>query len=75
MYVPFAVVYARLESVTARAEARVRRGPSELLRAGVIARVSAEAEMQLELLRESPHAVPSRRLDEATAARKPVLRW
>jgi glycine dehydrogenase subunit 2 len=37
--------------------------------------IAAEAETQPELLREAPHAAPIRRLDEATAARKPVLRW
>ena len=38
-------------------------------------KIAAEAESQPELLREAPHAAPLRRLDEATAARKPVLRW
>jgi glycine dehydrogenase subunit 2 len=37
--------------------------------------IAAEAETQPELLREAPHHAPIRRLDEATAARKPVLRW
>jgi glycine dehydrogenase subunit 2 len=37
--------------------------------------IAAEAETQPELLREAPHTAPLRRLDEATAARKPVLRW
>ena len=37
--------------------------------------IAREAETQPVLLREAPHAAPLRRLDEATAARKPVLRW
>ena len=37
--------------------------------------IAREAAEQPELLREAPHAAPLRRLDEATAARKPVLRW
>jgi glycine dehydrogenase subunit 2 len=37
--------------------------------------IAHEAETQPELLREAPHTAPLRRLDEATAARKPVLRW
>ena len=38
-------------------------------------KIAAEAETHPELLREAPHTAPLRRLDEATAARKPVLRW
>ena len=37
--------------------------------------IAREAEEQPELVREAPHSAPLRRLDEATAARKPVLRW
>jgi glycine dehydrogenase subunit 2 len=37
--------------------------------------IAREAEASPELLREAPHDTPVRRLDEATAARKPVLRW
>jgi glycine dehydrogenase subunit 2 len=37
--------------------------------------IAREAESSPELLREAPHDAPLRRLDEATAARKPVLRW
>ena len=37
--------------------------------------IAQEAETQPELLRDAPHDAPLRRLDEATAARKPVLRW
>ncbi|MDP9236353.1 MAG: aminomethyl-transferring glycine dehydrogenase subunit GcvPB [Chloroflexota bacterium] len=37
--------------------------------------IASEAETQPELLREAPHDAPLRRLNEATAARKPVLRW
>jgi glycine dehydrogenase subunit 2 len=38
-------------------------------------RIAEEAETSPDLLREAPHAAPLRRLDEATAARRPVLRW
>ncbi|HLZ68506.1 MAG TPA: aminomethyl-transferring glycine dehydrogenase subunit GcvPB [Dehalococcoidia bacterium] len=37
--------------------------------------IAREAEESPELLREAPQQAPLRRLDEATAARKPVLRW
>jgi glycine dehydrogenase subunit 2 len=37
--------------------------------------IAHEAETAPELLREAPHVAPLRRLDEATAARKPRLRW
>ena len=37
--------------------------------------IAREAETQPELLREAPHDAPLRRLDEATAARRPILRW
>jgi len=37
--------------------------------------IAKEAEQSPELAREAPHDTPVRRLDEATAARKPVLRW
>ena len=35
----------------------------------------AEAEASPELLQQAPHTTPIGRLDEATAARKPILRW
>jgi glycine dehydrogenase subunit 2 len=38
-------------------------------------RIVAEAEDDPELLRSAPHGSPVRRLDEATAARQPNLRW
>ncbi len=38
-------------------------------------KIAEEAATSPELLREAPHNAPLRRLDEATAARKPVLRW
>ncbi|MGE5549131.1 MAG: aminomethyl-transferring glycine dehydrogenase subunit GcvPB [Bacteroidota bacterium] len=38
-------------------------------------KIAREAEEQPELLHEAPHATPVGRLDEAGAARKPVLRW
>ncbi len=37
--------------------------------------IAAEAEESPELLRDAPHYAPNTRLDEATAARRPVLRW
>jgi len=41
----------------------------------VMKRIAEEAERQPELLKEAPHNTPVRRLDEAAAARRPVLRW
>ena len=37
--------------------------------------IAAEAESAPEVVREAPHTAPVRRLDEATAARQPNLRW
>ena len=37
--------------------------------------VSAEARQDPQLLRDAPVRTPVRRLDEATAARRPELRW
>ena len=37
--------------------------------------IAEEAERAPALLREAPHDTPIGRLDEATAARHPVLRW
>src|SRR3990170_3914524 len=37
--------------------------------------IAREAEQSPDLAREAPHHTPVRRLDEATAARKPALRW
>ncbi len=37
--------------------------------------IAREAEADPELVRGAPHTAPLRRLDEATAARKPRLRW
>ncbi len=37
--------------------------------------IAKEAEQSPDLLHEAPHHAPVRRLDEATAARRPVLRW
>ena len=37
-------------------------------------RIAGEAEENPDLLHDAPHHTPVRRLDEATAARKPVLR-
>jgi glycine dehydrogenase subunit 2 len=37
--------------------------------------IAGEAETEPELVRGAPHHAPVRRLDEATAARQPDLRW
>lgn len=37
--------------------------------------IAREAEQAPEVVKTAPHCAPLRRLDEATAARKPVLRW
>ena len=37
--------------------------------------IAREAEERPELVRSAPHTTPVRRLDEARAARQPVLRW
>ena len=37
--------------------------------------IAREAEEQPELIQEAPHATRIRRVDEVTAARKPILRW
>jgi glycine dehydrogenase subunit 2 len=37
--------------------------------------IAAEAEREPELVKSAPHTAPVKRLDEATAARQPNLRW
>jgi len=37
--------------------------------------IAGEAETDPDVVREAPHTAPVRRLDEATAARQPNLRW
>jgi len=37
--------------------------------------IAREAEEEPDVVRDAPHEAPLRRLDEATAARRPVLRW
>jgi glycine dehydrogenase subunit 2 len=37
--------------------------------------IAREVEEEPQVVRDAPHATPVGRLDEATAARKPVLRW
>ena len=37
--------------------------------------IAQEAKDDPELVKNAPHSTPVRRLDEARAARKPVLRW
>jgi glycine dehydrogenase subunit 2 len=38
-------------------------------------KIAEEAESNPELLKNAPHDTPVRRVDEATAARSPILRW
>jgi glycine dehydrogenase subunit 2 len=37
--------------------------------------IAIESQERPELVRSAPHTTPVRRLDEARAARQPVLRW
>ena len=37
--------------------------------------IAAEAEANPDLLKDAPHSTPIGRLDEAAAARRPVVRW
>jgi glycine dehydrogenase subunit 2 len=37
--------------------------------------IANEAKETPELVRSAPHTTPVRRLDEARAARQPILRW
>jgi glycine dehydrogenase subunit 2 len=41
----------------------------------VMKQIAIEAESNPDLLLHAPHDAPNTRLDEATAARRPVLRW
>jgi glycine dehydrogenase subunit 2 len=43
--------------------------------AAVMRQIAAEATSSPELLQEAPHFSPVGRLDEVTAARKPIIRW
>ncbi len=43
--------------------------------AAVLRRIAAEAQTDPELLTLAPHHAPVRRLDEVTAARKPIIHW
>ena len=43
--------------------------------ADALIEIAAEAEREPELVKAAPHTAPVKRLDEATAARKPNLRW
>jgi glycine dehydrogenase subunit 2 len=43
--------------------------------ADVLVGIAAEAERDPETVRSAPHTAPVKRLDEATAARQPNLRW
>ena len=41
----------------------------------VMRQIDDETNNQAELVSEAPHVLPVTRLDEASAARKPILRW
>jgi glycine dehydrogenase subunit 2 len=43
--------------------------------AAALLEIAAEAESDPDMVRQAPHDAPVRRLDEATAARQPDLRW
>jgi glycine dehydrogenase subunit 2 len=43
--------------------------------AGVVREILAEAGQDPEIARNAPHTTPVRRLDEAGAAKRPVVRW
>jgi glycine dehydrogenase subunit 2 len=43
--------------------------------AGVVREILAEAKRDPEIARNAPHTTPVRRLDEAGAAKRPVVRW
>lgn len=43
--------------------------------AETLIRIAAEARTEPELVTSAPHTAPVKRLDEATAARQPNLRW
>ncbi|NLY76685.1 MAG: aminomethyl-transferring glycine dehydrogenase subunit GcvPB [Tissierellia bacterium] len=43
--------------------------------ADILIKIAEEAKNQPELLKEAPHNTPVKRLDETTAARKPVLKY
>ena len=42
---------------------------------GALLAIAREAEEEPQVVKEAPHTAPVGRLDEATAARRPVLRW
>ena len=41
----------------------------------IMIKIAKEAQETPEILKEAPHETPVRRLDEATAARQPILKW
>jgi glycine dehydrogenase subunit 2 len=43
--------------------------------AAALLKIAAEAKENPQFLHEAPHTTPVSRMDEATAARKPVIRW
>ena len=70
MYFPLVVEEALMVEPT---ETEPKRSLDQFIAA--MAAIASEAETAPELLRSAPHATPVGRLDEATAARQPVLRW
>ena len=51
------------------------RTPVRFFRPAALADCAREAHEDPELVKGAPHQAPVRRLDEATAARQPDLRW
>jgi glycine dehydrogenase subunit 2 len=70
MYFPLVVEEALMVEPT---ETEPKRSLDAFIAA--MAAIADEAETTPELLRTAPHDTPVGRLDEATAARQPVLRW
>jgi glycine dehydrogenase subunit 2 len=70
IYFPLTVPEAMLVEPTETESKRSLDGFIEAMRA-----IAAEAETDPEIVRTAPHTTPVRRLDEATAARRPKLTW
>ncbi|MGH7608774.1 MAG: aminomethyl-transferring glycine dehydrogenase subunit GcvPB [Candidatus Dormibacteria bacterium] len=70
VYFPLTVPEAMMFEPT---ETESKRALDQL--AAIVARIMAEGASDPELLRQAPHQAPVGRVDEVTAARRPVLRW
>jgi glycine dehydrogenase subunit 2 len=70
MYFPLVVEEALLVEPTESESKETIDGFCEAMLA-----IAGEVETVPEMVRGAPHSAPLRRLDEATAARKPTLRW